>query len=370
MRKNVNILEKGITLVTLVITIIVLLILAGVTIAALSGDNGILQRASEAKEETQIQTDEELRRLTQMEAAMNLENTTHTDNSTGELKTVTIPANCAVSQVEGENTLKDGLVIIDSNGNEWVWVEVPRTAEVYPTAGVDLDVDNITDEQCNTIYEDLEEYASKYRKMYHSDEFYSTEQCGFKNANEYNTTKNNMLRSVYKNGGFWIGRYEVGIEDSFRNYEDDTQNEHPITEIPVIKANAYPYTYVRCSQAQTLSKQLSTGVKTSSLIFGIQWDLTCKFLEKSGLTTSEINSDSSSWGNYSNTPIMLSRGKCNTDPSSLSSQWLDITQGQKNGEMTEDELKNAENEIQKMTDKYIEEVDKVLDKKEKEIMSV
>ncbi len=43
---------------------------------------------------------------------------------------------------------------------------------------------------------------------------------------------------------------------------------------------------------------------------------------------------------------------------------------QKNGEMTEDELKNAENDIQKMTDKYIEEVDKVLEKKEKEIMSV
>ena len=43
---------------------------------------------------------------------------------------------------------------------------------------------------------------------------------------------------------------------------------------------------------------------------------------------------------------------------------------QKNGEMTEDELKNSENEIQKMTDKYIEEVDKVLEKKEKEIMSV
>ena len=37
--------EKGITLVALVITIIVLLILAGVTILALSGDNGILNRA-------------------------------------------------------------------------------------------------------------------------------------------------------------------------------------------------------------------------------------------------------------------------------------------------------------------------------------
>ena len=43
---------------------------------------------------------------------------------------------------------------------------------------------------------------------------------------------------------------------------------------------------------------------------------------------------------------------------------------QKNGEMTEDELKHAENEIQKMTDKYIEEVDKVIEKKEKEVMSV
>ncbi len=45
-------------------------------------------------------------------------------------------------------------------------------------------------------------------------------------------------------------------------------------------------------------------------------------------------------------------------------------QEQKDGEITEDDLKHAENEIQKMTDKYIEEVDKILEKKEKEIMSV
>lgn len=45
--------SKGITLIALVITIIVLLILAGVTIATLTGDNGILTRATEAKEETQ-----------------------------------------------------------------------------------------------------------------------------------------------------------------------------------------------------------------------------------------------------------------------------------------------------------------------------
>lgn len=45
--------NKGITLIALVITIIVLLILAGVTIATLTGDNGIITRTNQAKEETE-----------------------------------------------------------------------------------------------------------------------------------------------------------------------------------------------------------------------------------------------------------------------------------------------------------------------------
>ena len=45
--------EKGITLVALIVTIIVLLILAGVSIAMLTGDNGILNQAKKAKEETE-----------------------------------------------------------------------------------------------------------------------------------------------------------------------------------------------------------------------------------------------------------------------------------------------------------------------------
>ena len=48
----------------------------------------------------------------------------------------------------------------------------------------------------------------------------------------------------------------------------------------------------------------------------------------------------------------------------------DAKSEQKEGNMTEDELKNAETEIQKMTDKSIEEIDKILSVKEKEIMSV
>lgn len=44
--------QKGVTLVALVITIIVLLILAGVSIAMLTGDNGILTKATESKTKT------------------------------------------------------------------------------------------------------------------------------------------------------------------------------------------------------------------------------------------------------------------------------------------------------------------------------
>ena len=43
---------------------------------------------------------------------------------------------------------------------------------------------------------------------------------------------------------------------------------------------------------------------------------------------------------------------------------------QKNSEITEDELKQAENDIQKITDKMVDEIDKILENKEKEIMSV
>ena len=48
----------------------------------------------------------------------------------------------------------------------------------------------------------------------------------------------------------------------------------------------------------------------------------------------------------------------------------DFKKKQKNSEITEDELKMAEDEIQKLTDKYVGEIDKLLENKEKEVMSV
>ena len=63
--------KKGITLIALVITIIVLLILAGVTIAALSGDNGILQNAAKAKQETEQSDKNEREKLGDIEDTIN-----------------------------------------------------------------------------------------------------------------------------------------------------------------------------------------------------------------------------------------------------------------------------------------------------------
>ena len=51
--------QKGITLIALVITIIVLLILAGVSIATLTGQNGILTQANNAKENSEISEEKE-----------------------------------------------------------------------------------------------------------------------------------------------------------------------------------------------------------------------------------------------------------------------------------------------------------------------
>ena len=55
--------NEGITLISLVITIIVLLILAGITIATLTGDNGILTKTNEAKEQTEIGKEKEIVKL-------------------------------------------------------------------------------------------------------------------------------------------------------------------------------------------------------------------------------------------------------------------------------------------------------------------
>ena len=52
--------EKGITLIALIVTIIILIILAGITIATLTGEDGLINNANNAKEETEIANEKEI----------------------------------------------------------------------------------------------------------------------------------------------------------------------------------------------------------------------------------------------------------------------------------------------------------------------
>ena len=113
--------EAGITLIALTITIIVLLILAGVTIAAISGDNGILKNAARAKEETEQAEKDEREKLGDMEDTIKeyvtgIEIEQVTDIKPGELETDETDANTYII-----NSIEDLVVFASDvrNGNTY-----------------------------------------------------------------------------------------------------------------------------------------------------------------------------------------------------------------------------------------------------------
>ena len=275
--------EKGITLIALVITIIILLILAGVSIAMLTGENGILTQTQRAKVETENAEEDELRKLTALEAATNLENTIYTDENN---QTATIPAGFAVSKVEGENIIKDGLVIIDKNGNEFVWIPVDGInlkyeKHTYQNPEID-DTDTVTDtENGNWI-------TQRYRK--------------------YTNWKDDggNSESVIEYGGFYVARYEAGVPEDADFYasnegdayytRDTTPSKNVTTYIPVSKRGEPVWNYISYENATKVSNKMyedSTSV-TSSLIDGRAWDTITQWLDNSGYNVT----DSREWGNY------------------------------------------------------------------------
>ena len=222
---------------------------------------------------------------------------------TGTGTTPYLPDDEKFEKVEGTD-LSTGLVIKEkATGSEYVWVEVPRTAAVYPTAGVDIS--SFTDKDYTDIETDLHTYTNDYRNgTSYSDVYYADSTTGwFTGTEDYNTAKKKMLKSVYQNGGFWVGRYEAGIEVN-RTVEGDA------TTIPLSKENLHPYTYVTRTQAKKLAEQVESGNYTSSLMYGVQWDLVLKFMETKNATTQyNLKTDSTTIGNYYNSAFTLNRGK-------------------------------------------------------------
>ena len=349
--------KRGITLIALVVTIIVLLILAGISISMLTGQNGILNRASEAKESTGAAQTEELVKISVTDAitqglgsltyanlktALNnnigaekyeiscdetngwtvkvngkeygIDSTgniskTPTGGDTGKLPTGEgttpyLPDEGKFKQVEGTD-LSTGLVIEEkATGSQYVWVEVPKTTAVYPTAGANIT--SCSDDEYGRIEADLHTYTNAYRTKDCSDVYYRDSTTGWfteTGDTSYDNAKKKMLKSVYSNGGFWVGRYEAGIEVN-RTAKGDA------TTTPLSKENLYPYTYVTRTQAKVLAEQVESGSYTSSLMFGVQWDLVLKYLEtKNAATQDQLKTDSKDIGNYANAKFKMTSTK-------------------------------------------------------------
>ncbi len=226
---------------------------------------------------------------------------------------------------DSDTNLNDGLVIRDSNGNEYVWIEVPKslyadssyntkttTADQKPTKSTDYD----KIEYC------LHKYTDYYRRNKYdgttltdyTDTYCSDATTGLTSA-QYTDLKQKMLKSVYENGGFWVGRYEAGITTNRTAKGDVTVA--PISKAGTVDTPVYPYIYVTCNQAQTVANMLTTNDYTSSLLFGVQWDLVLKHIEVKEVakgtalatTQNALRSNSTSWGNYRDAGFIINRGK-------------------------------------------------------------
>ena len=249
--------ERGITLIALVITIIVLLILAGVSISMLTGENGILTQASNAKKATEESTEQEKRQLSQVEASTHLENYIYTDAEGAIAK---IPAGFAVSNVEGENLVSKGLVIIGSTGNEYVWI--PCTEKTYKREENAWVIDN--DNGSSAIKDELTLIGMT------TSEEENKNGITLNVLDEIVAQVNNEIESVKTSGGYYIGRYEVGKE----------------SEKAVIKQNKEPYTNILWSRAYQDAKEIYSGNEaTSYLCSSYAWDTAIKFIQTHSIAT-------------------------------------------------------------------------------------
>ena len=304
--------NKGITLVALVVTIVVLLILAGVSINLVLGNNGIIAKAKEAETKSGEARENDLKGMNslidQMESALN------GSGNGGKTEPETIPYLPSDDfHYDTSTSVDTGLVIADTDGNEYVWVVVPKS--LYNNTAYNSNNENKP--SSSTDYANIEYCLQQYTATYRNGTDYldtwdaDTANVGwFENETAYNNLKNSMLKSIYENGGFYVGRYEAGIDTTTgtnrTSLEAQVDGKYPVpTTAPVIKADAYPYTYVTRTQAQNLANNVNSGSRTSSLMFGVQWDLVLAFMSKDTTkvnqgTLKELISDSTAIGNYSN----------------------------------------------------------------------
>ena len=329
--------KKGITLIALVITIIVLLILAGVSIAMLTGQNGILTQAQNAKTTTEDKSAEEKIKLAVMAARAQSEGALDADKLVAEItnnyggtatktgtgfpvsatvdgKSFTIDGDGNVtstgsgngpaerkllSEITGNET--DNTLAKDNLGNP---ITIPAGFEVdnpndnvedgivvrdkthTNTAGSEfvwIPVGNVKTKNKGTINIELNRYTfdnnGNETKQGANEINYFTEDTAKNHDGSYRNTIakdiEDFKSKAESSHGYYIGRYEARTATE-RSSSTTDDNLKQITTKP----SDYVYNYVTQSQAATLSRGMYAGTPfESDLINSYAWDTATLFLQ-------------------------------------------------------------------------------------------
>ena len=301
----------------MVVTIVVLLILAGISLNLVLGQNGIISRAHDARNQTaegQVNTEKAVNALTNEMEDLISENENSGNggnsgggNSGGSGSTVDgVPIPSGFVYVGG--TKDSGLVISDAaadkekykgqttvgtdlQGNQFVWIPVDSIADYKRTAYSTDVATGIIDSTTNSEQIKFSSSSSDY----------------FKEA-----LPADEKTSVETNKGFYIGRYEAGDQES-TNLKTLRASGASTSNTITVKAGQAPYNYVTITKAKSLAegfstKQGYTSVK-SKLVSSYAWDTAIAFIQK----TNSDYGKSSEEGNYEDSPTFTYTGIADTE---------------------------------------------------------
>ena len=296
---------QGITLIALVVTVIVLLILAGVAINLTVGNNGLFRRAQNAADTWQMAEQNE---RSEMEQAGNFlddytseynkattvsyakqlnrpfENDTKITDDLG--NEVRIPAEFKIAQ-DSATLVEDGIVIEDRSGNQFVWIPARTEDEEGNEAGATIKLS--TGGTATIVYQRID---------------YGKQSTKFEDFSE--TLLDNEKLSVDKWGGYYIGRYEAGDLESTKKktMRSSTSNQNNTI---TIKSEQVPYNYISRANAQILAEEMAETenyiTATTCLISSYAWDTAIDFIQKTNSDNDHNDyGNSSPEGNYSDSP--------------------------------------------------------------------
>ena len=356
--------SKGITLIALVITIIVLLILAGVTIATLTGDNGILKKAGDAKTQTeQAKEDENLKiaiagsygtdgklNLKDLKDSLENQGINYDKNNTGfplevtvngEKKKIDANGNIieSIQSLKTKGTVfKDTTTLEDTYGNQ---VKIPKGFKIANDSATDVTGGIVIEDATytNTIgsqfvwipvgtgenaikkanKEKVDIALGRYEFTKTTSEYSGSSFTEDTTANHNSDYKNAIAKdieqfktSVKNNHGYYIGRYEAGVVD-YNSSVSTSNSDYKINWTGytgdniklVCKKEQQVWNYVTQNKASELSRDMygSEAKVTSDLINSYAWDTAIVFVQKCG-KESNSSTYSRTWGHSSITEGM------------------------------------------------------------------